>query len=104
VKYGPVGQTITVGLELRDDRARLIVDDEGPGIDAQHAERVWEPFHRLSNAAEVNGGAGIGLAIVRQLAELHGGRAWIERGQPGARFIVDLPDAWSEPAATTAVA
>ena len=104
VKYGPAGQTITVTLELLDDRARLAVDDEGPGIDPQDAERVWEPFHRLANAAEVNGGTGIGLAIVRQLAELHGGRAWVERGAVGARFAVDLPGAWSEPADATAVA
>jgi len=80
------------------------VDDEGPGIDAHDAERVWEPFHRLADAAEVSGGAGIGLAIVRQLAELHGGRVWVERGQPGARFIVELPGAWCEPAAANAVA
>jgi signal transduction histidine kinase len=104
VKYGPAGQTITVALELFGERARLTVDDEGPGIDAQDAERVWEPFHRLADAAEVSGGAGIGLAIVRQLAELHGGRVWVERGQPGARFIVELPGAWCEPAAANAVA
>jgi signal transduction histidine kinase len=104
VKYGPAGQTVSVRLELIDDRARLTVEDEGPGIDAVDAERVWEPFHRLAGAAEATGGTGIGLAIVRQLSDLHGGRAWVERGSTGARFVVEIPGAWSEPGASIAVA
>jgi signal transduction histidine kinase len=104
VKYGPAGQTVSVRLELIDDRARLTVEDEGPGIDSTDAERVWEPFHRLAGAAEATGGTGIGLAIVRQLTDLHGGRAWVERGSTGARFVVEIPGAWAEPAASIAVA
>jgi signal transduction histidine kinase len=104
VKYGPAGQTVFVTLQLVNDRARLTVDDEGPGIDAKAAKRVWEPFHRIADAAQAHGGAGIGLAIVRQLSDLHDGCTWVERGPVGARFVVELPGAWPEPGASSAVA
>jgi signal transduction histidine kinase len=104
VKYGPPRQTVTVSLHLDGTRARLVVDDEGPGIDAGDAERIFEPFNRLTSAAAVTGGAGIGLAIVRQLATLHNGRASVERGPAGARFIIEIPGAWSERPADSAVA
>ena len=104
VKYGPSGQTVSVALGLNGDRARILVEDEGPGIDARDAERIWQPFNRLSKAAAVTGGAGIGLSIVRQLAELHGGRAWVEAGSIGARFIVELPGAWVQSDSASAVA
>ena len=96
-KYGPTGQTIRVSLHLEGEAARLTVEDEGPGVSAPDAERVWQPFKRVAVPGTATGGAGIGLAIVRQLAELHGGRAWVERGIVGARFIIELPEAWREP-------
>ena len=97
VKYGPAGQTISVSLSLRDDRAVLVVDDEGSGVDPADARQIWEPFNRLARSADATGGAGIGLSIVRQLTELHGGRAAVERAPSGgARFVVELPDAWRE--------
>ncbi len=104
VKYGPAGQTVRVSLQLTGDGVRLAVDDEGPGVAEPDAERVWEPFHRVADSAQANGGTGIGLAIVRQLTGLHGGRAWVERGQAGARFVVEIPGAWAEAGASTAVA
>ena len=104
VKYGPSGQTVTVVLRLEQDRARIEVADEGPGIDAEDVERIWQPFNRLAKAAAVTGGTGIGLAIVRQLAELHGGRAWVDRTAAGSRFVVELPGAWSQTGDAAAVA
>ena len=104
VKYGPSGQAVTVVLRLEQDRARIEVADEGPGIDAEDVERIWQPFNRLEKAAAVTGGTGIGLAIVRQLAELHGGRAWVDRTAAGSRFVVELPGAWSQTGDTAAVA
>ena len=105
VKYGPQGQTITVSALLDGACARLMVDDEGPGVAPEHAERVWQPFDRLTTPETAVGGTGIGLAIVRQLADLHDGRAWVERGPAGARFIVEIPGAWAaEHAAAVAVA
>jgi signal transduction histidine kinase len=93
VKYGPLGQTVTITLERANDRARITVDDEGPGIPPEQRGRVWEPYQRLESAVTAAvAGSGIGLSVVAQLVSLHGGRAWVE-GAPGrgARFIVELP-------------
>ena len=100
VKYGPEGQTIAVALRLQGDRLRLSVEDEGHGIDPRDAEQIFEPFSRLARSADATGGTGIGLAIVRQLVELHGGRTWVE----GSRFVVEIPGAWADAGVTVAVA
>ena len=68
VKYGPAGQTITVGSEIAGDRARVWVEDQGPGIPHDDRQRVWEPYVRLNRDAEsATGGSGIGLSVVREL-------------------------------------
>jgi signal transduction histidine kinase len=94
VKYGPNGQTITVGSEIAGDRARLWVEDQGPGIPHEERQRVWEPYVRLNRDAEAStGGSGIGLSVVRELVALHGGRTRVETapGGRGARVVVELP-------------
>jgi signal transduction histidine kinase len=92
-KYGPAEQTVTVGLAPGDGRARLWVDDQGPGIPATDRERVWERFWRLErDRGSAVAGTGIGLSVVRELVALHGGRAWIEDAPGGgARFVIELP-------------
>jgi signal transduction histidine kinase len=93
VKYGPAGQTITVGSEIAGDRARIWVEDQGPGIPHDDRHRVWEPYVRLNREGEsATGGSGIGLAVVRELVTLHGGRTRVE-GAPGggARVVIELP-------------
>jgi signal transduction histidine kinase len=99
VKYGPAGQTIRVVLDRHAQSARMVVEDEGPGVPAADATRIFEPFNRLSRPGEATGGTGIGLAIVQQLVTLHGGRARVEPGARGARFIVEIDGAWIEAAA-----
>jgi signal transduction histidine kinase len=98
VKYGPPGQTIVVGSEIAGDRARIWVEDEGPGIPHDDRQRVWEPYVRLSREAEAStGGSGIGLSVVRELASLHGGRTRAESSPSGgARVVIELPLAQSE--------
>jgi signal transduction histidine kinase len=93
VKYGPAGQTAQVRLRRAGDIARLEVEDEGPGIPAKDRERIWEAFHRLDRDVDsAVAGSGIGLSVVRELAELHGGRAWVDTGSAGgACFVVELP-------------
>jgi signal transduction histidine kinase len=83
------------------DRVRLTVDDDGPGIPATDRERVFERFTRLDDArARDEGGTGLGLAVVRSIAERHRGTVHIEAGPlGGARVVVDLParrgDTWA---------
>lgn len=94
VKYGPNGQTITVGSEIAGDRARFWVEDQGPGIPGDERQRVWEPYVRLKRPAEAStGGSGIGLSVVRELVSLHGGRTRVETaaGGHGARIVIELP-------------
>jgi signal transduction histidine kinase len=102
VKYGPSGQTVRVSLRHDGNSAQLTVEDDGPGISPADAERIWHPFNRLAAARTATGGAGIGLAIVKQLTDLHGGRAWVEHPPAGARFVVRIPGAWRDASAAAA--
>ncbi|HEY5289651.1 MAG TPA: HAMP domain-containing sensor histidine kinase [Caulobacteraceae bacterium] len=69
----------------------VVVNDAGPGIDEAERERVFEPFYRPAGRAEADGGWGLGLSIVRQIAQRHGGVANCETGPDGARFVITLP-------------
>lgn len=102
VKYGPAGQTVNVDVRMVDHGVRISVEDQGPGIPAADRERIWEPYRRLDGRVTVaSGGTGIGLAVVRELAEMHGGKAWVEEAAAGARFAFVLPNAWEEPTRIT---
>jgi signal transduction histidine kinase len=84
---------VAVAASPAGDRARLTVDDDGPGVPVADRERVFERFTRLDDArARDGGGAGLGLAVVRSIAERHRGTAHIEAGPlGGAHAVVDLP-------------
>lgn len=86
---GPV--EIEVGGWFDGTRVIIYVRDNGPGIEAQYHEKVFELFQRLKTEVE---GTGIGLAIVKRIAEVNGGAAWVESapGQ-GATFYIALPPA-----------
>lgn len=91
VKYGPHDQAIRVTLECDNEAARIAVVDRGPGIPEAEREAVWAPFHRLERERQNgSGGAGIGLSVVRDLVEGHGGRCRFEAGE-GGRAIIELP-------------
>jgi signal transduction histidine kinase len=70
----------------------LSVSDRGPGVPAEQRERIFQPFYRLPGASEREGGVGLGLALVRTIAERHGGHVRCEAHPGGgARFAVFLP-------------
>ena len=71
---------------------RVSVEDGGPGIPARERERVWRRYYRLARDREsAVAGTGIGLAVVRELTLLQGGRAYVEEGAAGgARFVIEL--------------
>jgi two-component system phosphate regulon sensor histidine kinase PhoR len=104
VKYGPLDQRVLVNAERLTRTLRIEVSDRGPGIPAEHADQIWEPYQRLArDANSAVGGSGIGLAVVHDLAKLHNGRAWVEANPGGgARFVVELGLGQSSVQATTA--
>jgi signal transduction histidine kinase len=81
---------IELGSSIEDGRARFWVHDDGPGVPPEVAHRVFDRFARAG--ARRSGGAGLGLAIVRAIAEGHGGRVWVE-SEPGegATFTIEIP-------------
>jgi signal transduction histidine kinase len=83
---------VTVALAEEDGRAVLTVADDGPGIPSADRDRVFERFTRLDDARSADGGAGLGLAIARDIAERHGGGLALDSVAPtGARFVFTLP-------------
>jgi len=72
--------------------ATLEIADRGPGIAESEREKIFAPFYRLPNASESDGGVGLGLALVKQIAEKHGGNVvCLSRDGGGSRFVVTLP-------------
>ncbi|MFL6245618.1 MAG: sensor histidine kinase [Thermoanaerobaculia bacterium] len=90
VRHGGSGEWIGVRAARMNDHVRITVEDRGPGIDAGEAAHLFEPFYRGRNSATVPG-AGLGLAIVREVAVAHGGSVEIERRRGGAAFTIELP-------------
>ena len=85
------GGATDVSIARETDNARLIIEDAGPGVPEDDRERIFEPFYRRRDAAQPTG-AGLGLAIVRQIARIHGGDVRCEpREAGGSRFAVTLP-------------
>jgi signal transduction histidine kinase len=90
---GPAGAGgVTVIVRQDGADAMLQVCDRGPGVPPEQRERIFEPFYRLPGASEREGGVGLGLALVKSIAERHGGAVRCEaREGGGACFTVRLP-------------
>lgn len=85
-------RTIEVTIEREQDHDVLTIADHGQGIESSDLERIFDVFYSRNRSRSGTRSTGIGLAIVRKIAETHGGRAWAE-SEPGhgARFHVSLP-------------
>lgn len=86
-------KVVAIAVTADAKSVRIAVEDHGVGIPSAEAGRIFERFHRVdpSRAAET-GGAGLGLAIVRRIARLHGGEVTLEPVVPhGCRFVLELP-------------
>ena len=89
-RYGTGEVRVTVAREAR--HVLLRVCDRGPGVPASERERIFEPFYRMPGASEREGGVGLGLALVRSIAQRHQGSAHCEDNPGGgACFVLDLP-------------
>lgn len=83
---------ISVELGSTSGFATVRVNDRGPGVPPALRERIFEPFYRLPGASERNGGVGLGLALVKSIAERHGGTVRCEDApEGGASFVIRLP-------------
>jgi signal transduction histidine kinase len=105
LKYGAPRQRIVLGAERVGASVRLYVDDEGAGIPAADRARIFEPYARLAHdQVSERTGTGLGLAVVRQIAEACGGRVWLEDAPGrGTRAVIELRAAAvaAEPLAAT---
>ena len=100
LKYTPPGGTIQICLEREDDHARVVVQDSGIGMDEATLPHVFDLFSQGAQSIDRSrGGLGIGLALVRGLVELHGGRVQAHSDGPGrgSTFEVHLPLRAPEP-------
>jgi signal transduction histidine kinase len=88
VRHAPSGTAVVLRAEADDEEVRLRVIDQGPGMDTEVLGRAFEPFVRGEG-----GGAGLGLTVVRQVIEAHGGRVWVEIDPEagGTSVVVALP-------------
>ena len=91
IRYTPDRGKVTVMLSAQAGAAWLAVEDNGPGIPKEEREHVFERFHRLQDNA--GSGCGLGLAIVREIALLHGAEVTVEpgAGAKGTRMVLTLP-------------
>jgi signal transduction histidine kinase len=95
-RYGHGGIELQLAREAgaKGTHAVLRVCDHGAGVPPAQRERIFEPFYRLPGASEREGGVGLGLALVRSIAQRHGGSVQCEDrpdGQPGACFVLRIP-------------
>jgi len=91
--HTPAGSRIKIRCWRDGDAAVIAVEDQGQGVPAELRDKVFEAFYRGPDAVRTPG-SGMGLSLVARLAEMHGGRAWVQdREGGGASFRVLLPDA-----------
>jgi len=94
LKYSEKPGTVRVSLEAEADSVGIAIENRGKAIGREQAERLFERFYKAeesrSDPAE-GGGAGLGLAIARGIAELHGGRAYLDYEDGRFRFVLALP-------------
>jgi signal transduction histidine kinase len=93
VKFTPDGGYIEIALQRHDREAWFSVRDTGVGIPADRLDRVFKRFYQVESPLRRHyGGLGLGLAIAKELVELHNGRIWAEsRPGEGSTFTVALP-------------
>jgi signal transduction histidine kinase len=93
LNHTPSGGTVTVVVGPGEEGILVSVVDTGEGIPAEHLPYVFERFYKVDDArSRKSGGAGLGLAIAKQMVELHGGRIWVESEVgKGSKFSFILP-------------
>jgi heavy metal sensor kinase len=93
IKYGPRASTVSLLVSASAHDVVITVTDEGPGVAAEHRERIFERFYRVDEArARDSGGIGLGLAIAKWAVEINGGTIAVDAGRAeGASFAIRVP-------------
>ncbi|MGN0642589.1 MAG: ATP-binding protein [Huintestinicola sp.] len=93
IKYNHPGGHVTVDVRRRDDKAEIIVSDDGIGIPKDHQGRIFERFYRVDKShSKQTGGTGLGLSIVKHIVAYHSGSITLESdAEKGTKFIVTVP-------------
>jgi len=92
IKFTPAGGAVHVALATDGTLARLVVRDSGPGIPADQIVHVFERFYQVDESAtRTQPGTGIGLSLVKELVELHGGTITVDSGDAGTTFTATIP-------------
>jgi signal transduction histidine kinase len=93
IKHSPPDSTVRIGTEVDRAMTRLWVEDDGPGIPSSEHGRIFERFYRIgSELRRETQGVGLGLSIVKHIAEVHGGKVTVcSAVGEGSRFVVELP-------------
>ncbi|MBS1962135.1 MAG: PAS domain-containing protein [Bdellovibrionales bacterium] len=94
-KYSPAGGSIHVVWEADEEGEILLrIEDTGPGIPAEHHDRLFERFYRVDKGRQrETGGTGLGLAIVKHIMQRHGGAVWVQSDMGrGSRFTCQFPN------------
>ncbi len=92
IRYSRSGSTVNVSISDNDSNVFLRVEDQGPGIPKQYRESIFQPFFRVDKSrSRAYGGAGLGLALVWEIATLHGGTVEVESSsENGTTMLVTL--------------
>ncbi len=92
IKFSPEGGIVEVALADRNNKARITVSDQGPGIPLDELNAVFDKFVQSSKTNSGAGGTGLGLAICREIVTAHKGRIWVKnRTGGGAQFAFEIP-------------
>ena len=94
IKYNRPGGTVEVSVSQPSPAAVLVtVSDTGPGIPRENWDEIWKPFYRVDKSrSRAMGGVGLGLALVSDIAALHGGRVYVaESSADGTKIVLELP-------------
>lgn len=91
IKFTPAGGHVALGADGSEDKVRLWVADDGPGIDPADLPHVFERFYRGRNNDAP--GSGLGLAIVQGIVHAHEGQVFVAKTAQGSRFVLELPAA-----------
>jgi two-component system, OmpR family, phosphate regulon sensor histidine kinase PhoR len=104
VKYGGEGSKVVLRAEAKGEEIRILVTDDGPGIEERHLPRLFERFYRVdAGRSRELGGTGLGLSIVKHLSEAMGGGVSVDsKPGVGTTFIVNLKKVESDPARAVA--